>query len=125
MNRKTEEIINAKHILTQEEKVAIASEIGEIYENIKSFESDLEGAKETTKEIKSQIEAEEIKIRDRAVQIKNGYVYRDVECKIDYNWAEKKKYWFSKEGHEFIKEEDIPEEEFQEEAELVNQNYEG
>ena len=75
-----------KCLFTEEEKIALASEMAQQAVTKDSLQQHL---KETTAHFKAQIESCETIIKKNATLIKDGYEFRYVPCSVDYNVPER------------------------------------
>lgn len=74
--------------------------------------------KSTAALYKSEIESCKAEAQEMAEKVRSGYEFRQVECKIIYDWENKEKSWIRTDTNEIVKTDTISESELQEEMEL-------
>jgi uncharacterized FlaG/YvyC family protein len=82
----SEEVLIKEYLkcqLTEKEKTNLSSEIAKAISDRASAEAKL---KEVSASIKAQIAQLDAEISEKALQINNGYEYRNVECRMDKDY---------------------------------------
>ena len=100
-------------ILNDTEKLAYSKDLGE---NITLKTRSEESLKSFQTQKKAEIAGHEAKINLLADKINTGREYREVECKIEFDWDEKVKSWVRKDTGANVKTERMSDEEISEHA---------
>lgn len=109
--RKEKEKLNCKVILTNEEMLNYGKAVAAI--NSKKVLTE-NGMKTFVAQKKAEIAECEATISRLSEIVNNGYEYREVECRIHYDWESKTKTWFRADTGEIEKTSIISESEMQE-----------
>ena len=115
MSRIKSEKIPLQCILTDEEKLRYGEELSHHISQLKQSEDSLKSFKA---QVNGEIETHQAQINVLSEKIGSGKEFRPVECRVDYDFDAKKRYWIRTDTGEVIKEDVIPEADLQEEMEL-------
>ncbi len=111
--RPTKEVKTLECELTDDEKLAYLKELGEKI----SHRNGLEAQKKSyTTQINAEIATDDARIAALGEKAYSGKEYRDVECKIDYDFERGERSWMRTDTFEVVKTDIIPEEYMQESA---------
>lgn len=115
--RKDKESLNLECVLTDSEVLTYSRTMAEEI----SRKQHMENQKASyTKQMTAEIATHEAKIAVLSEKVKNGKEWRDVECRVIYDWDNKTRAWIRNDTGEIAKTDIIPEEDLQEEMNLAH-----
>jgi hypothetical protein len=115
MSRQNYETLTCKVIITDEERLRFSSEQAAANQKRHRLEDEL---KKFKKQMDYQIVECEAIENINADRISNGYEFRPVKCRINYNFDTRMKSWVREDTGEIEKEEIMTEKEIQEELDI-------
>lgn len=112
---KIEENLSVECQLTADEKLTYSKELAESINSKRRSEDSLTAFKS---QVNSEIKGFEAKINLLSQKISSGTEYREVPCRIEYDWNGKTRCWIRIDTGEEVKNDIIPEAMYQKNLEL-------
>ena len=110
--RPTKAVLPIECVLSNEDKLNYSRDLANAISKMKRAQ---DRSKSFSAQIKAEIQAYDATINLLSEKINAGKEFRDVECRIEYDWDKKTKSWFRIDTGEIVAEDIITEKELQEE----------
>lgn len=108
-SKKTEEApvierIPAKHVFTMEERDAMGRDLAARFQSINELTAEKSSM---NKDFASRIEAEELAANRCALYLRDGFMMKDTECQVTFDWDGNTKEFTRTENGEFVERREI------------------
>jgi len=113
MQRPSKETLEIECVLTKDEKLAYSEKLAHANQNLYSLENK---KKAYNTQIKAEMEKSEAEVAYLSQAIGSGKEYREIECRIEYDWDDNKMFWIRIDTGEPVKDARIPDDLRQESA---------